>query len=156
MLEQKVADLRRQICNCESPEDPHRNSSAVGQEEVLAAAKFTAARQQLLLSQPVPMSIDAERIAFGVAVILSKNEGPPQEYIICGDDEPLDAWPGRIPMSVNSPVGQQLIGKQIGSEVSVTVKGVDTYYEVLGIGLLNEESDQPEFELPLETVTEHG
>ncbi len=102
------------------------------------------------------MSTDPERIAFGSMVVLSKNDGPPQEYILGGDDEPLDAWPGRIPMSVNSPVGQQLLGKRVGAEVSVNVRGTETYYKILGIGLLTDTTAQPELDLPVESVTEHG
>ena len=59
---------------------------------------------------------DAQRVFFGATITLEDGEGAQVTYQLVGPDE-LDTRGGRI--SIDSPVGQALLGKRLGDEVTV-------------------------------------
>lgn len=79
-----------------------------------------------------PASIRSQRIAFGATVsLLDQDSDEKLVYTLVGPDE-ADARAKRL--SVSSPVGRALIGREVGDEVSVEVPGKAGIrnFEVLG------------------------
>ena len=70
------------------------------------------------------------KVWFGAWVELEDAEGQRIEYQIVGPDE-FDVSAGRI--SMDSPVGAALLGKQCGDEVLVRRPKGDAEYEVVGV-----------------------
>lgn len=73
---------------------------------------------------------DADRVYFAAWVELEDEEGERVRYQIVGSDE-FDVKAGRI--SVDSPVGQALMGKRQGDEVLVRRPRGDTLYSIRSI-----------------------
>ncbi len=75
-----------------------------------------------------------DRVRFGTRVVLEDAEsGEEIVYTLVGEDE-ADVAQGLL--SVTSPVGRALIGRQVDDEVSVTVPAGTRTYEVREIGAL--------------------
>lgn len=73
----------------------------------------------------------ADRVRFGATVVLEDlGTGEEVRYRIVGEDE---ADVSRGLLSVTSPVGRALIGKEIEDEVRVTVPAGTKEYEIRGI-----------------------
>lgn len=70
------------------------------------------------------------RVAFGAWVRLEDDEGVEVEYRLVGAHE-IDARAGRI--SVDSPVGRALLGKQEGDDISVRLPRGSVSYTVLAV-----------------------
>ena len=76
-------------------------------------------------------NLPADRIVFGATVRLSDvDNGQEVSYRIVGEDE-ADVKNGKI--SVTSPVGQALIGKEMNDTVQVRAPGGVREYEILDI-----------------------
>lgn len=76
-------------------------------------------------------NLPADRIVFGATVRLSDvDTGQEVSYRIVGEDE-ADVKSGKI--SVTSPVGQALIGKELNDAVQVRAPGGIREYEILEI-----------------------
>jgi transcription elongation factor GreB len=73
---------------------------------------------------------DTERIFFGAWVTLEDEAGGDHCYRLVGPDE-VDAQRGRL--SVQSPLGRVLLGKQEGDEVTVQRPAGVASFEVVGI-----------------------
>ena len=86
--------------------------------------------------------LGGEKISFGATVELEDVEsGEKKRYTLLGPDE-TGFCKGSV--SILSPVGQALLGKQVGDEVVIIVPRGRVEYEVLGI----------EFNGPAITITE--
>ncbi len=78
-----------------------------------------------------PSSINQSKIAFGANVkVYDLDTDEEKEYILVGPDE-ADAKNGRI--SITSPVGKALIGKEVGDSVTVRAPARTMEYEILEI-----------------------
>jgi transcription elongation factor GreB len=73
---------------------------------------------------------DTDRIFFGAWVTLEDEAGEERRYRLVGPDE-VDAQRGRL--SVHSPLGRVLLGKQEGDEVTVQRPAGAATFEVVGI-----------------------
>lgn len=76
-----------------------------------------------------PPDVDDGKVRFGAWVELEDEEGEIVEYRVVGADE-FDVSRGWI--SIDSPVGQALIGKREGDEIRVVRPKGETYYTLLG------------------------
>lgn len=78
-----------------------------------------------------PARLTKEKIVFGSRVVLENTEtGEGVEYQLVGPDE-SNIEKGRI--SVSSPLGQAMIGKKPGDELTLMVPGGRRSYEVVEI-----------------------
>jgi transcription elongation factor GreA len=76
-------------------------------------------------------NLPADRVVFGATVRLSDTEtGQELSYRLVGEDE-ADVKSGKI--SVTSPVGQALIGRELNDTVQVRAPGGIREYEILDI-----------------------
>lgn len=81
-----------------------------------------------------PSGLPLDRVRFGTTVVLEEVEsGREVTYTLVGEDE---ADVGRGLLSVTSPVGRALIGKQPDDEVTVRVPAGTKIYEVRAIRAL--------------------
>ena len=78
-----------------------------------------------------PKLIDAEgRCVFGATVDLEEGNGESVTYQIVGEDE-ADIKAGKL--SISSPIGRALIGKEAGDSVEVQTPGGVKRYEILDV-----------------------
>jgi transcription elongation factor GreA len=78
-----------------------------------------------------PGALPTDRAVFGSRVVVENIEtGESLEYLLVGPDE-SDIGKGRI--SVASPLGKSLIGRQTGDEITVQVPGGKRSYELVEI-----------------------
>ena len=77
-----------------------------------------------------PTSLSGDKVVFGATVTLVDEDDKEIRYQLVGQQE-ADAKVGRI--SYNSPLGRDLIGREVGDEVEVTTPAGDRYYEVAKI-----------------------
>ena len=78
-----------------------------------------------------PSKVKSDRVMFGCTVVL-ENLGTEEEvrYQLVGPDE-SDVSKGRI--SVSSPLGKAMIGKEVGDEIIVQAPGGKRHYELVDI-----------------------
>ncbi|MCX8027771.1 MAG: transcription elongation factor GreA [Thermodesulfovibrionales bacterium] len=78
-----------------------------------------------------PSKINQDKVAFGAKVrVYDSNADDEFVFILVGPDE-TDVKAGKI--SVTSPVGRALIGKEVGDVVKVKAPARDIEYEILEI-----------------------
>ncbi|UCG78792.1 MAG: transcription elongation factor GreA [Nitrospirota bacterium] len=78
-----------------------------------------------------PASINQSKIAFGASIKVYDLETDEElEYMLVGPDE-ADVKKGRI--SITSPVGKALIGKEVGDSVTVRAPARTMEFEILEI-----------------------
>jgi transcription elongation factor GreA len=78
-----------------------------------------------------PATISQDRISFGATVkILDVDTDEEKEYMLVGPDE-SDIKKGRI--SIQSPIGRSLIGKEQGDVVTIKAPAKTMEYEILEI-----------------------
>jgi transcription elongation factor GreA len=79
-----------------------------------------------------PSKINQSRVAFGAKVkVLDAETGEEHVFILVGPDE-ADAKKGKI--SISSPVGKSLLGKEVGDAAIVRAPAKTMEYEILEIG----------------------
>ena len=79
----------------------------------------------------IPENLPKDRAVFGTRVLLENiDTGEEVEYQLVGPDE-SDIGSGRI--SVSSPLGKAVIGKQPGDELALEVPGGKRIYELVDI-----------------------
>jgi transcription elongation factor GreA len=79
----------------------------------------------------IPENLPKDRAVFGTRVLLENiDTGEEVEYQLVGPDE-SDIGSGRI--SVSSPLGKAIIGKQPGAELTLEVPGGKRIYELVDI-----------------------
>lgn len=96
--------------------------------EIDGRVHYLRKRIEVLEIVTAPESDDG-KIRFGAWVELEDEEGNDADYRIVGPDE-FDGSKGWV--SLDSPVGQALIGKKEGDEVRVRRPKGDIYYTVVG------------------------
>lgn len=78
-----------------------------------------------------PLKKVPEKVQFGVKVkLLNLNTNEIVEYRIVG---PYEADPSNGTISVNSPIGRAIIGKEVGDEVRVNTPSGEKTFEILEI-----------------------
>jgi transcription elongation factor GreA len=78
-----------------------------------------------------PSKINQSRVAFGAKVkVLDAESGEEHIFVLVGPDE-ADAKNGKI--SISSPVGKSLLGKEIGDTAVVRAPAKTMEYEILEI-----------------------
>jgi transcription elongation factor GreA len=78
-----------------------------------------------------PSKINQSRVAFGAKVkVLDTEAGEEHVFVLVGPDE-ADAKNGKI--SISSPVGKSLLGKEVGDTVIVRAPAKTMEYEILEI-----------------------
>ncbi len=78
-----------------------------------------------------PKDIPKDKAVFGATVVLENiDSGEEVTYQLVGPDE-SDIKEGRI--SVTSPLGQAIVGKNLGEEIAITAPGGKRQYELVGI-----------------------
>ena len=79
----------------------------------------------------IPENLPKDRAVFGTRVLLENiDTGEEVEYQLVGPDE-SDIGKGRI--SVSSPLGKAIVGKQPGAELTLEVPGGKRIYELVDI-----------------------
>ena len=76
---------------------------------------------------------DLSKIYFGATITLEDTEGNSHRYRLVGPDE-IDPRLGHI--SIDSPMGHALLGKQVDSEIEITSLSGDRRYQVVKIDYL--------------------
>jgi transcription elongation factor GreA len=80
-----------------------------------------------------PGDVSTEKVGFGAQVRVRDLEyGDEWDYAIVG---PLEANPDEDRISYESPIGQALIGKQVGEIVEIVVPAGTSRYEIVEIGV---------------------
>ncbi|KJU85560.1 transcription elongation factor GreA, partial [Candidatus Magnetobacterium bavaricum] len=78
-----------------------------------------------------PAKLKQDTVAFGATVnVFDIDTEEEKQFTLVGADE-ADARKGRI--SVTSPVGKALLGKQVGDEVLIKAPAKTIAYEILNI-----------------------
>ena len=78
-----------------------------------------------------PADLPKDRVVFGSRVVLENMEtGEEVRYQLVGPDE-SDISRGRI--SIGSPLGRLLLGKQSGAEITLQAPGGQRHYELIDI-----------------------
>ncbi|GAB6182968.1 transcription elongation factor GreA [Thermodesulfovibrio hydrogeniphilus] len=78
-----------------------------------------------------PAKINQDKVAFGAKVkVFDLDTEEEKEFHLVGPDE-ADASNGKI--SVTSPIGKALIGKQVGDQISIKVPARTLNYEIVSI-----------------------
>jgi transcription elongation factor GreA len=78
-----------------------------------------------------PSKINQSRVAFGAKVkVLDAESGEEHVFVLVGPDE-ADAKNGKI--SISSPVGKSLLGKEVGDTAVVRAPAKTMEYEILEI-----------------------
>jgi transcription elongation factor GreA len=78
-----------------------------------------------------PSTVSTDRVIFGCTVVLENlATEKPVQYQLVGPDE-SDVSQGRI--SVSSPLGKAMIGKEVGDEIVVKAPGGQRRYELVEI-----------------------
>lgn len=78
-----------------------------------------------------PATVKTDRVVFGCTVLLENlSNDEPVQYQLVGPDE-SDVSQGRI--SVSSPLGRAMIGKEVGDEIVVEAPGGKRRYELVEI-----------------------
>ena len=81
-------------------------------------------------------NIPRDRVGFGSTVILEDVESGEEKTFLIVLPEEVDASAGKI--SVRSPVGRALVGRQEGDEVSITAPGGVTEYTISSLTTLHD------------------
>jgi len=105
---------------------------AAKEQQGMAEARIRLIEDHLARAEVVEISsLDLDRVRFGTTVVLEESEsGVEVTYTIVGEDE-ADVSKGLL--SVTSPVGRALIGKEVDDEVSVAVPAGTKIYEIRDI-----------------------
>jgi transcription elongation factor GreB len=98
--------------------------------EIDARVRFLRGRLELLTVVKPGEVEDADRVYFGAWVTLETEEGEELRYRLVGPDE-SDVERGLI--SVESPMGRELIGKREGDEITVRRPAGEACFSVLGV-----------------------
>jgi len=98
--------------------------------EIDARLRFLGKRLEALQVVEAGSQRDDGRVYFGAWVTLEDEEGEVVRYRIVGPDE---SEPSRGEISMDSPVGRSLLGKQVDDEVEVHRPKGTTAYRILEI-----------------------
>ena len=106
---------------------------AAKERNAIISAKIAEIKMELAMSEVIdPLPDPSGRVVFGCTVTLYDPDSDDEfSYQIVGPAE-SDASAGRI--SMTSPVGQALIGKEEGDEVKVITPGGQRTVEIVSVG----------------------
>jgi transcription elongation factor GreA len=143
---QKLKDELDQLKKVERPNNIKAIAEARAHGDLSENAEYHAAKEKqsfiegrmnelqarIGLSQVIdPSTISQDRIAFGATVkLLDVDTDEEKEYMLVGPDE-SDIKKGRI--SIQSPIGKSLIGKEEGDVVIIKAPSKTLEYEILEI-----------------------
>lgn len=102
---------------------------AARERQGMAEARINYIESRLGLYQVVDLdSLSGDRVIFGATVnVEDVDSGETQEYTILGPDE---AEPEKGSISFLSPVGQALLGREVGDEVTIDIPRGRVTYEI--------------------------
>lgn len=105
---------------------------AARERQGMAEARIDYIESRLSLYQIVDLdTLSGDKVIFGATVTIEDiDSGEVKEYTILGPDE---ADPPRGSISFLSPVGQALLGKEVGDEVSINIPKGRVTYEITDI-----------------------
>ncbi len=146
-LQAELEDLDREY----RVELPRLIGEAVAQGDLSDNAEFQAAkqRQEFVQARIVHLkerlsslsminvaNIPRDRIGFGSTVVLEDVESGEEKTFLIVLPEEVDASAGKI--SVRSPVGQALVGRQEGDEVTITTPGGVREFTISALSTLHD------------------
>jgi transcription elongation factor GreA len=136
----------RQLKGVERPDVIRAIQEARAHGDITENAEFEAAKErQAFLERKIgelehkiacaevidTSKVSTDRVTFGCTVVLENlNTEDKVEYQLVGPDE-SDVSQGRI--SVSSPIGKAMIGKEVGDEIVVQAPGGQRRYELVHI-----------------------
>jgi transcription elongation factor GreA len=102
-------------------------------EQAMIEHRISQLQEKLRRARVIKESeIDTEKVSVGTTVTLKDvNGGEIRIYTLVGSAE---ADPSKARLSNESPVGQAIIGKKVGDQVTVPVPVGSLSYEILAIG----------------------
>ena len=105
---------------------------AARERQGMAEARIKYIESRMALYQVIDLDkLQGDKVIFGATVELEDvDSGEAKTYTILGPDE---ADPGKGSISFLSPVGQALLGREEGDEVSVEIPRGRVTYEIIGI-----------------------
>lgn len=105
---------------------------AARERQGMAEARIKYIESRMGLFQVVDLdNLDGEKAIFGATVEVEDSDtGEVKEFTILGPDE---ADPAKGSISYLSPVGQALLGREVGDEVSVDIPRGRVTYEIVDI-----------------------
>lgn len=113
---------------------------AAKERQGMAEARIKYIESRLGLYQVVDLNtLSGEKVIFGATVFVEdQDSGEKRSFTILGPDE---ADPANGSISFLSPVGQALLGKEEGDEVSVDIPRGRVNYEITGIEFRGSQPD---------------
>lgn len=140
-LEEELAQLKRErpeiiqaIKEAREEGDLRENAGydAARERQGMAEARIKYIESRLALYQIVDLDkLDGEKAIFGCTVeVEDVDTGEKKEFTILGPDE---ADPAKGSISFLSPVGQALLGKETGDEVTINIPRGKVTYEITDI-----------------------
>lgn len=140
-LEAELAELKKErpaiiqaIKEAREEGDLRENAGydAARERQGMAEARIKYIESRLGLYQIVDLDqIDGDKVIFGSTVkVEDVDSGESKEYTILGPDE---ANPAKGSISFLSPVGQALLGKEVGDEINVEIPRGRVTYEIIDI-----------------------
>ena len=105
---------------------------AAKERQSFIEGKINELQSKIALANVIdPSTISQDTIAFGATVkIMDVDTDEEKEFILVGPEE-ADIKAGKI--SIHSPVGKSLIGKEVGDEVTINAPAKTIEYEILEI-----------------------
>lgn len=105
---------------------------AARERQGLAEARIKYIESRLGMYQVIDLdSLEGDKAKFGATVLVEDVEnGSSKEFTILGPD---DADPAKGSISYLSPVGQALLGKEVGDEINVKIPRGEVTYEIMEI-----------------------
>lgn len=105
---------------------------AARERQGMAEARIKYIESRMALYQVIDLDkLQGDKVIFGATVELEDvDSGEAKTYTILGPDE---ADPGKGSISFLSPVGQALLGREEGDEVSVEIPRGRVTYEIIGV-----------------------
>jgi transcription elongation factor GreA len=143
-LEKELADLKKErpaviaaIAEAREEGDLRENAGyeAARERQGMLEARIRYIESRLATSRVIDLStLDGEKAIFGATVEIEDVEtGETKTWTLLGPDE---SDPARGSISILSPVGQALIGKEEGDEVIVNAPRGRIQYEIVSIRFL--------------------
>lgn len=105
---------------------------AARERQGMAEARIKYIESRMALYQVIDLdTLRGDKVIFGATVEMEDvDSGEAKTYTILGPDE---ADPTKGSISFLSPVGQALLGREVGDEVSVEIPRGRVTYEIIGI-----------------------
>jgi len=105
---------------------------AAKERQSFIEGKINELQSKIALANVIdPSTISQDKIAFGATVkVLDVETDEEKKFMLVGPEE-ADIKAGKI--SIHSPVGKSLIGKEVGDEVTIKAPAKTIEYEILEI-----------------------